>query len=315
MCFSIFRRGKACFLVPPLPHTLATNPKNRTAAAFELATTILWRTQVMTCNKREGRFSWMGQASLGGYIGEDFEAFFSSVVSGASGTYLNTLEADAGIISNVAIRAGQAVHLSSDPSLAEALSWGGGGFNLEQMGALSLTRLLQLGRTTVSVDVTLHLSGCSFRDIIWHDESAQSTQDGGALQIMGKAYIQDTVFAGNTKYGDLQSIPAGMVTVTLKICQMMAVQGIRFQVERFILGLKHSSPFWAVLSATTRRQCLLATPEWMEERCSLVEVQRSPSLIRPSTITNNLTTAEETAELSLSMVVLPFPYQDPFSMI
>ena len=45
----------------------------------------------MTCNKVDGVFSWQGQASLGGYIGDDFSSFFSSVISGAAGTYMGTL--------------------------------------------------------------------------------------------------------------------------------------------------------------------------------------------------------------------------------
>ena len=43
------------------------------------------------CNKVDGIFSWQGQASLGGYIGDDFGSFFSSVISCAAGTYIATL--------------------------------------------------------------------------------------------------------------------------------------------------------------------------------------------------------------------------------
>ena len=46
---------------------------------------------VMTCNKVDGMFSWQGQASLGGYIGDDTGSFFSSVISGAAGTYMGML--------------------------------------------------------------------------------------------------------------------------------------------------------------------------------------------------------------------------------
>ena len=37
------------------------------------------------------RYSWMGAASEGGYMGSDFEAFFSAVVSGAAGVYVGVL--------------------------------------------------------------------------------------------------------------------------------------------------------------------------------------------------------------------------------
>jgi hypothetical protein len=59
---------------------------------FLLSIEIDGRGTVMTCNKVDGVFSWQGQASLGGYIGDDFGSFFSSVVSGAAGTYMGTLK-------------------------------------------------------------------------------------------------------------------------------------------------------------------------------------------------------------------------------
>ena len=93
----------------------------------------------MTCNKMGQLFSWQGQASLGGYIGEDFEAFFSSVVSGAAGTYLTTLLADAGISTGLTIQPGQAVVVSGGQSLAAAPAWGTGGFSVLQFGSLSLS--------------------------------------------------------------------------------------------------------------------------------------------------------------------------------
>ena len=44
-----------------------------------------------TCELRNGLYSWVGPATDGGYIGADFATFFSSVVSGAAGTYMGTL--------------------------------------------------------------------------------------------------------------------------------------------------------------------------------------------------------------------------------
>eukprot|EP01050_Picozoa_sp_SAG11_P053108 SAG11_NODE_31155_length_294_cov_0.800000_1_plen_48_part_10 len=43
------------------------------------------------------------------FIGDDFEAFFSAVSSGAAGTYMTTLRTDASIKTDLNIRAGQAV--------------------------------------------------------------------------------------------------------------------------------------------------------------------------------------------------------------
>ena len=96
------------------------------------------RGTVMTCNKVDGIFSWQGQASLGGYIGADFGSFFSSVVSGAAGTYLGTLTADAGVGTDLVIRPGQAVSITGDPGLVVVPSWGSGGFTVQQFGSLSL---------------------------------------------------------------------------------------------------------------------------------------------------------------------------------
>ena len=64
---------------------------DETTYGFLLSIEIDGRGTVMTCNKVDGVFSWQGQASLGGYIGDDFGSFFSSVISGAAGTYMGTL--------------------------------------------------------------------------------------------------------------------------------------------------------------------------------------------------------------------------------
>jgi hypothetical protein len=60
----------------------------------------------MTCNKVDGIFSWQGQASLGGYIGADSASFFSSVVSGAAGTYMATITHDAMITTDLSVERG-----------------------------------------------------------------------------------------------------------------------------------------------------------------------------------------------------------------
>ena len=81
------------------------------------------RGTVMTCNKVDGIFSWQGQASLGGYIGADSASLFSAVSSGAAGIYLGTLTADAGISTELVIRAGQVVSIAGDDSLAQPPRW------------------------------------------------------------------------------------------------------------------------------------------------------------------------------------------------
>ena len=74
----------------------------------------------------------------GGYLGSDFEAFFSAVVSGAAGIYVGVLLRDAGIETDLVVRPDQRVRLSGDPSLPRPPRWGGGSLTVQQRGSLSL---------------------------------------------------------------------------------------------------------------------------------------------------------------------------------
>eukprot|EP01052_Picozoa_sp_SAG31_P021600 SAG31_NODE_1678_length_7548_cov_16.675393_2_plen_910_part_00 len=100
---------------------------NSLTYGFLLSIEIDGRGTVMTCNKMGVLFSWQGQASLGGYIGDDFQAFFSSVVSGAAGTYMSTLKEDQHVQTELTIRPGQVVVISGDRSLMQQPTWGVGG--------------------------------------------------------------------------------------------------------------------------------------------------------------------------------------------
>jgi hypothetical protein len=104
---------------------------------YELLATIDGTDTKFSCNLAHGLYSWMGAASEGGYLGSDFASFFSGVVSGAAGSY-NTLTGNAGIGTDLVIQPGQDVHISGDPSLAVAPSWGGGGFAVREHAKLSL---------------------------------------------------------------------------------------------------------------------------------------------------------------------------------
>ena len=87
----------------------------------------------------------------GGYLGSDFEAFFSAVVSGAAGIYVGVLLRDAGIETDLVVRPGQRVSVSGDPSLPRPPRWGGGGFTVQQRGSLSLS--------SVEVSFVISVSG------------------------------------------------------------------------------------------------------------------------------------------------------------
>ena len=86
----------------------------------------------------------------GGYLGSDFEAFFSAVMSGAAGIYVGVLLQDAGIETDLVVRPGQRVSVSGDASLPRPPRWGGGGFTVQQRGSLSLSSVEVLGGFSVS---------------------------------------------------------------------------------------------------------------------------------------------------------------------
>ena len=88
---------------------------------------------------------WMGAASDGGYLGTDVVAFLSSLLSGAAGAYVCTLDEDAEIHTDVEIHAGMRVRISSDLAFhvlgAEGAHWGTGSFFVSELAALELHRV------------------------------------------------------------------------------------------------------------------------------------------------------------------------------
>ena len=100
----------------------------------------------------------MGAASEGGYLGSDFEAFFSAVVSGAAGVYVGVLLQDADIETDLVVRPGQRVSVSGDPSLPRPPRWGGGGFTVQQRGSLSLRSVAMPEVAVSGGDLSLSLA-------------------------------------------------------------------------------------------------------------------------------------------------------------
>jgi hypothetical protein len=137
-------------------------PCNAEHHGFELLATIDGTDTKFSCNLAHGLFSWMGAASEGGYLGADAQSFFSAVVSGAAGSYIVTLTADADIHTELVIRPGQNVRISSDPGLVVPLSWGSGGFTVAERGSLSLTGVAVSGAVAVQRDGALHLTQVPF---------------------------------------------------------------------------------------------------------------------------------------------------------
>jgi hypothetical protein len=104
---------------------------------YELLATIDGTDTKFSCNVAHSLYSWMGAASEGGYLGSDFASFFSAVVSGAAGSYIVALAADAGISTDLRIEPGQDVHISGEQSLPGAIvtDWGP---SLRKYGTASL---------------------------------------------------------------------------------------------------------------------------------------------------------------------------------
>ena len=111
---------------------------NAVTYGFLLSIEIDGRGTVMTCNVMDGLFAWVGQASLGGYIGAIFAAFFSSVLSSAAGTYLVTLTKNQDVHTDLPIEPGQVVVINGDRSLPQPPTWGSGGFTVGESASLSL---------------------------------------------------------------------------------------------------------------------------------------------------------------------------------
>eukprot|EP01051_Picozoa_sp_SAG22_P000775 SAG22_NODE_24_length_30194_cov_6.086327_8_plen_525_part_00 len=114
---------------------------NSLTYGFLLSIEIDGRGTVMTCNKLDSLFAWVGQASLGGYIGAIFAAFFSSVISGAAGTYMVTLAEGQGVQTDLMIEPGQVVVINGDRQLPHQPTWGAGGFVVGEFASLSLSYL------------------------------------------------------------------------------------------------------------------------------------------------------------------------------
>ena len=111
----------------------------------------------MTCNVMNTLYAWVGQASLGGYIGAIFEAFFSSVISGAAGTYMVEVTGNKTVQTDLTIQPGQVVVINGDRSLPQQPTWGSGGLTVAETGSLSLS-YMQIAGKIITTAGAMHLS-------------------------------------------------------------------------------------------------------------------------------------------------------------
>jgi hypothetical protein len=124
----------------------------------------------------------------GGYLGSDFETFFSAVVTGAAGAYIGTLVEEPGIRTDLTVTPGQRVSVSGDRSLMQTPpSWGFGGFAVQERGLLSLTYLTVLADMSVQEggDLTLQYALVSGNiDVAGGILTAQGSSLGGTITIL-----------------------------------------------------------------------------------------------------------------------------------
>jgi hypothetical protein len=144
----------------------------------------------------------------GGYLGSDFEAFFSAVVSGAAGIYVGVLLRDAGIETDLVVQPGQSVSVSGDPSLPRPPRWGGGSFTVQQRGSLTLQSVAVSSGLSVTNGGSAVLMACggqltslTVMDSSFSMDAASSTTLGGSISLSnaGSVTLEDTTFAEGTE--------------------------------------------------------------------------------------------------------------------
>jgi hypothetical protein len=117
----------------------------------------------LSCELHHGLYSWVGSAIDGGYLGEDWEAFFSAVNSAAPGLYALSLHADTGGATLVlSVQPGQLVTVSGLASAVVPPTWGGtGGFRVHNRGALLLEHVTIVASVNVDSGGSLTIQDVS----------------------------------------------------------------------------------------------------------------------------------------------------------
>jgi hypothetical protein len=105
----------------------------------------------LTCELHQTFFSWVGSSADGGYYGSDANTFFAAVSTGAAGTYVLDLGADADFRAKLVIGLGQSVVITGDRSLPAPLAWGTGSFEVKEGGALAMS-YLALSVSAITLD-------------------------------------------------------------------------------------------------------------------------------------------------------------------
>jgi hypothetical protein len=78
----------------------------------------------LSCELHHDIYSWCGAAADGGYLGNDAQLFFSAVLTGAPGVFVGKMSEDAGVYTDLTVRAGQIVTIVGDSAVESHPRWG-----------------------------------------------------------------------------------------------------------------------------------------------------------------------------------------------
>ena len=183
----------------------------------------------------------------GGYLGSDFEAFFSAVVSGAAGVYVGVLLQDAGIETDLVVRPGQRVSVSGDASWPRPPRWGGGGFTVQQRGSLTLQSVTVSGGLSVTHGGSVVLMACVAQltslTVTNSIFSASTTTLGGSISLSnaGSVTLEDTTFAEETELIVGSGTSLSLTSMTLGASTVLRVSGGSLSLAQMALTLAQLS--------------------------------------------------------------------------
>lgn len=119
----------------------------------------------LSCELHRGKYSWVGPASEGGYLGSDVDELVSAIVSGAAGTYVGQLVSrDAGIDIGLVVEPGQHVRIVNGAQLpgSRTVSWGSGGLSVSPRAVLVLVGISFDGALVVEAGASVTLQSVVF---------------------------------------------------------------------------------------------------------------------------------------------------------
>ena len=151
------------------------------------------------------------------------------MISGAAGTYMTTLDEDADISTDLMIEPGQAVVVSGDQGLADAPSWGSGGFVVRQFGSLVLAQMQLAGSISVISGGSVVLEsvggsifGLTVTNSSFRMDTTSTATLGGMLVFDNYVTVE---LSGKTILSGSLLVVTGASVLSLENCIVYAVSG------------------------------------------------------------------------------------------